>query len=204
MGETAYRGVIFDFGGVLTTKIEDSAVEFEKREGLAPGTSGRALTSPAGRRLMELVEAGQISQREWSRGFSELLDLPPSDDLMGRMLAALRPAEQGLALARGLRARGFRTAILSNSFPLDPHDPYAPYELHADFDAVVLSADHLMRKPDPAIYELTLDLLGVPPRECVFVDDTAKNLDPARDLGMQVVHATDEQVTASALKSLLG
>lgn len=153
---------------------------------------------------MELVEAGRITQREWSRDFGALLGLPPSDDLMARMLAALRPADRVLTLARGLRANGFRSAVLSNSFPLDPYDPYAPYDLHADFDAVVLSADCRMRKPDLPIYELTLQLLDVPAHECVFVDDKAENLAPARDLGMTVVHAMDEQATASALETLLG
>jgi putative hydrolase of the HAD superfamily len=82
-------------------------------------------------------------------------------------------------------------------------DPYASYDLPGNFDVVVLSADHGIRKPDPAIFELTLDRLGVPATSCVFADDTEANLLPAHEMGMTVIHALDERETAARLRGLL-
>ena len=67
----------------------------------------------------------------------------------------------------------------------------------------VLSADHGIRKPDPAIFKLALDKLGVPAERCVFADDTEENLLTAYHLGMTVIHALDEQETAAELRELL-
>lgn len=75
----------------------------------------------------------------------------------------------------------------SNSLGREPFDP----------------AEHGIRKPDPAIFRLTLDRLGLPPERCVFADDTEENLVPAYQMGMAVFHAVDEQMTASVLRELL-
>jgi putative hydrolase of the HAD superfamily len=67
----------------------------------------------------------------------------------------------------------------------------------------VLQAGEEPVKPDPAIFKLALDRLGLPPGQCVFADDTEENLLPAYRMGMAVFHALDEQVTAAALRELL-
>lgn len=123
---------------------------------------------------------------------------------MERLLYDLYPAHQVLRVAREARAAGVRTAVLSNSLGREPHDPYAAYDLHGIFDVVVLSADLGIRKPDPRIFEHTLELLGVTAPSCVFADDTEVNLVPARAMGMTVLHALDERETARCLRSLLG
>jgi putative hydrolase of the HAD superfamily len=56
-----------------------------------------------------------------------------------------------------------------------------------------------MRKPEPAIYELTLERLGLPAEACVFVDDLEINLPPARALGIHAVHF---QHTAQAISEI--
>lgn len=61
-----------------------------------------------------------------------------------------------------------------------------------------------MAKPDPAIYELTLERLGLPGQACVFVDDRPRNLPPAAALGITTVLATDEASTVAELEGLLG
>ena len=69
--------------------------------------------------------------------------------------------------------------MLSNSLGRTPYDPYAGFGLLGDFDEVVLSGNHGLRKPDPAVFQLVLDDLGLPPEECVFVDDSEENLQTA-------------------------
>ena len=66
-----------------------------------------------------------------------------------------------------------------------------------------MSAEHGIRKPDPAIFKLTVDRLGLSPERCVFADDTEENLVPAYQMGMTVFHALDEQVTAAVLRELI-
>jgi putative hydrolase of the HAD superfamily len=70
------------------------------------------------------------------------------------------------------------------------------------FDAVVISGDTGICKPDPAIYLLATDELGVPPDECVFADDTAANLPAVEELGMATVHFTDCGVGVSEISRM--
>ncbi|MBT2677276.1 HAD-IA family hydrolase, partial [Streptomyces sp. ISL-14] len=72
------------------------------------------------------------------------------------------------------------------------------------FDVHVISEQVRMAKPDPAIYQLTLDHLGLPAQACVFVDDHPRNLPPAETLGITTVLATDEADTVAELEGLLG
>lgn len=123
---------------------------------------------------------------------------------MGRVLADMLPAYDVLKVAREARAAGVRTAVLSNSLGREPYGPYASVDLGRTFDVAVFSDEHGIRKPDPAIFALTLDKLGVPTESCVFADDTEDNLIPAHRLGMTVIHALDEQETAARLRELLG
>ena len=109
-----------------------------------------------------------------------------------------------VALARAARDAGYRPALLSNSFGLDPFNPYEHAGIWDLFDVHVVSETVGMAKPDPAIYQLVLDRLGLLGQECVFVDDHPVNLPPAEDLGITTVLATDEADTVAGLERLLG
>jgi putative hydrolase of the HAD superfamily len=202
MSGSEFSGLILDFAGVLTSNMVETITYFEERERLKRGTFLRAWADPRGQELYRRLEAGEIDQRAWNVGFGELLGID-SDDLMGRVLYDLDPAYAVLRVAKEARAAGIRTAVLSNSLGREPHDPYALYDLTGNFDVVVLSADHGIRKPDRAIFQLTVDQLGVPAPSCVFAEDTETNLVTAHAMGMTVIHALDEDVTASRLRQLL-
>jgi putative hydrolase of the HAD superfamily len=104
--------------------------------------------------------------------------------LLARALADLSPRPEVAELVRRARAGGVRVAVLSNSWGTGDYDPYDGYQLDELFDAVVISDQVGLRKPSPAIYELTASKIGLPPDECLFVDDTKDNLPVARELGM--------------------
>ena len=197
-----FTGVIFDFAGVLTSNMVEVIAEFEAREGLPEGLYLRAWATPQGQDLYRRLELGEITQTEWNEQFSALLNIP-GENLMGRVLHDLWPAYEVLKVNREARTAVIKTAVLSNSLGRAPHDPYAPYYLAGNFDAVVLSDQHGIRKPDPAIFRLTLDQLGLSPGACVFLDDTEENLVPAYRMGMAVIHALDELTVAPALRELL-
>ncbi|HEV2347887.1 MAG TPA: HAD-IA family hydrolase [Actinocrinis sp.] len=202
MEERRFTGLILDFAGVLTSNMVEVISRFESRERLAPGLFLRGWADPKGAELYRQLEAGEIDQRGWNESFGALLGIG-ADDLMGRLLFELDPAYEVLRVAKEARAAGIRTAVLSNSLGREPHDPYAPYDLRGTFDVVVFSAELGIRKPDPAIFQHTLRLLGVPAESCVFADDTEANLPPAHALGMTVIHALDERETALRLRRLL-
>ena len=102
------------------------------------------------------------------------------------------------------REAGIRVGLLSNSWGDGQYDPYAGYDLDGIFDAVVISGDTGTRKPDAAIYLIATDELRVPPRECVFADDTAANLPVAEELGMATVNFTDAAKGIREISRLLG
>jgi putative hydrolase of the HAD superfamily len=203
MAARRFTGLILDFAGVLTSNMVEVIELFEAREHLRPGSFLTCWATPEGRELYRRLELGSITQQAWNEGFAALLGIS-GDNLMGRLLYFLDPAHDVLRVARQARAVGVRTAVLSNSLGRDPYDPYARYNLAGLFDVVVLSDDCGLRKPDPAIFQLTLDRLSVTAASCVFADDTEANLEAAKAMGMTVVHALDEQETASCLRNLLG
>jgi putative hydrolase of the HAD superfamily len=199
-----YRGLILDFGGVVTTDLFAELSAFCVREGLDPGAFARVLRDdPEGRAAFEAVEAGKIPQREYEVTIGRLLGV---DDhgLLTRALGGLRPRPEVLDLIGRTRAAGVRVGLLSNSWGDGEYDPYKGYDLDTIFDAVVISGDTGTRKPDPAIYIIAAEELGIPPRECVFADDAAANLPAAEELGMATVHFTGAAEGIAEISRLLG
>jgi putative hydrolase of the HAD superfamily len=107
------------------------------------------------------------------------------------------------AAARARQA-GVRVGVITNSWGTEPYDPYRDYQLTELYDVLVISGEVGIRKPDPTIYQVTSEKLGVPPSRCVLVDDVAANLRPAAELGMATIHHTDTARTISELERLLG
>ncbi|MFD5315740.1 HAD-IA family hydrolase [Streptomyces sp. NPDC127098] len=200
-----FRGLILDFAGVLATGISDAIRAWSLAEGLPAGAWRHALEGdPAGRECYAALECGRMTQHEWNRRTALALGLADGHNLMGRAWAGIRPAEDMIALARAARAAGLRVAMLSNSFGLDPYDPYAHIGVWDLFDVTVISEREGLAKPDPDIYRLTLERVGLPGDACVFVDDRPENLSPAEALGITTLHADGRPDTTDRLARLLG
>ncbi|WP_327269139.1 HAD-IA family hydrolase [Streptomyces sp. NBC_01218] len=203
---TAPRGLILDFAGVLTADPRPTHRLWAESEGLHAEAWRATLNDSAeGRRLYAALEIGQLGQVEWNAQTAALLgvDVDPVN-LMGRAWFNVPPAARMAALARAAKEAGYRLALLSNSFGLDPFNPYEHVGIWDLFDVHVISEVVGMAKPDPAIYQLTLDRLGLPGTACVFVDDHPVNLPPAEALGITTVLATDEDSAVAELERLLG
>lgn len=201
----SYRGLILDFGGVLTTRMRLNGQAFERSEGLAPGAYFHALNeNPEGVRVYSALEVGKATQEDWNRVIGGILGID-STDLMRRALANLRPEPAIMAAVGRARAVGVKVAMLSNSFGLEPYNPYEALGMGEDsFDAVILSEREGVRKPSPVIYQRALAELGLTGPECVFVDDHAENLPPAEAFGIRTIHhTTDPEATAAQLDALL-
>jgi putative hydrolase of the HAD superfamily len=196
--------LILDFGGVLTTRMRLNGQAFEKSEGLEPGAYFAALNkNPEGIRVYADLEVGRATQEDWNRVIGKILGIDPTD-LMRRALANLRPEAVIIDAVQRARAAGIKVAMLSNSFGLEPFNPYAELGMLDGFDAVILSELERVRKPSPAIYQRVLDALELTGPECVFVDDHIDNLPPAEALGITTIHHTDPEETVRQLDALLG
>jgi putative hydrolase of the HAD superfamily len=199
-----YQGLLLDFGGVITTDFFASIDDHLQRLGLPRGRFRQLVTTDsAGRALYHRLERGEVSQAAFERELAGLLGVDPGG-LVAGMLAGLRPDRRIVQAAVRARAAGIRVGVISNSWGTEPFDPYAGYHLHERYDAVVVSGDIGIRKPDPAIYLVAAGKLGLPAGACVLVDDVAANLAPAAELGMATIHHTNSAATVRELERVLG
>jgi putative hydrolase of the HAD superfamily len=201
-GPARYRGLLVDFGGVLTTSVIDAFNAFCTSEGLEPDAVFQRLTeSSQARRLVVELECGRLDEAAFEPAFAGILGVAP-ERLIDRLYAGSRPAPALAAAVLAARRAGIRTGLLSNSWGEGRYQRDRFAEL---FDAVVISGEVGLRKPDPAIYLLAAESLGLEPAACVFVDDFSFNLEPAAALGMAtVLHEDDADRTVAALEELLG
>jgi putative hydrolase of the HAD superfamily len=194
-------GLIVDWGGVLTTDVFAAFREFCAAEGLEPeAVRDRFAADPRGLELLAELECGRMADAEFEAGFGALLGVAP-EGLIDRLFGAVGPDAAMLDGVRAARRAGVRTCLLSNSWGHDRYDRSAWPEL---FDAWVISGEVGLRKPDPAIYPLAAERLGLAPEACVYVDDLPGNLKPARALGMATVAHRDAATTLAELEELLG
>ena len=196
------KGVLFDWGGVLTTNVFDSFRDFCVAEGLEPDAVKRLFREePRARELVRGLETDALSEDEFGERFGELLELDDRTVLIERMFGGVRADERMLAAVRGVRAAGLRTGLISNSMGGASYDRDLFPEL---FDGVVISGDVGMHKPQPEIFLLGAERAGVAPGQCVFVDDLRENCDGAEAVGMTVVLHRGADTTLPELERLLG
>ena len=200
-GNGQHRGLLVDYGGVLTSNLFDSFRSFCELEGLAPDAVLRRFREDSGcRALLIELETGKLAEEDFEPQFAAILGVE-APELIDRLFAGSRPDEEMLSAVRRARAAGIRTGLISNSWGTRRYDRRQLAEL---FDGVVISGEVGMRKPIPEIYELGAEAIGLAPPDCVFVDDLPFNLDPAARLGRATVHHTSPAPTIDALERLLG
>jgi epoxide hydrolase-like predicted phosphatase len=208
------NALVIDWGGVLTLPIVDTVrrwiaadqIDWERYVAVvgpwladAYPDGGNGSVNP-----VHALERGECTVAEFERLLAGLLirtDGGPviADGLLSRMLSAGTPVPAMYQMIRDLRGRGVRTALLSNSWGSDwyPRDDFPDL-----FDAVVISGEVGMRKPEPRIFRHAAELLDLEPGRCVFVDDVEANVRAAIGCGMTGVHHTDPALTEQRLTEL--
>jgi putative hydrolase of the HAD superfamily len=201
-GDRAHSGLLVDFGGVLTTSVWDSFADFCRDKGL-PEDSVRRLFRSDPEALADLreLETGRIDEEQFERRFAERLGLKDATDLIESMFRGMKPSEPMVTAVRAARAGGIRTGLVSNSWSTSHYDRALLAEL---FDAVVISGEVGLHKPEPEIYLLASKRLSVEPDRCVFVDDLRENCAGAEAVGMTAVLHRDAAATVARLEELLG
>ncbi len=205
-----YRGLVIDFGGVLTTSIGEAFRTFCEREGIEHDRLKAILrssyavgTEPDA--LVAMLETGRLERAEIERRLAETLSqgLPsPLDhtDLLARMLGGIRFDVPMVEAVHAARHEGVGTAMLSNSWGVESYPRQLLDEL---FDEVVISGEVGMRKPEPEVFRLAARRLGLPPRACVFVDDVRGNVEAAEAVGMRGLLHEEARRTILELERLL-
>lgn len=196
------RGLLVDFGGVLTTNVFDSFRAFCESEGLPPETVKRAFREdPEALGLLRRLERGELSEEEFSPLFGERIGVEDTTDLVNRLFAGAGPDERMLDALRRARGAGVRTGLISNSWGDGRYDREAFADL---FDAVVISGEVGMHKPQPEIFVLACERIDVPAPACVFVDDLRENCAGAEEVGMTAILHRGADATLPQLERLLG
>ena len=203
----SFDALIVDYGGVLTTSIQDSMQVFANEEGIELQDLARialAAYVEGDDDLVTAFETGRMSEEDFSLEFAQRLAMATGKEIdperfVARMFGGVRLEEGMLDTVATTRAAGYKTALLSNSWGLGGY----PRERFKDlFDVVVISAEVGMRKPQPEIFRFTTDKLDVEASRCVFVDDHPGHLKAAMAEGMTTVLHRNPAETIPQLQEL--
>lgn len=198
------RAIIFDFGGVLVrTGSQELRREWERRLGLLPGQAEQLVF---GGETSWAVQLGRTTDAEHWQWLGGRLGL--ADDALSRFRTDFFAADTAdaelLAYIDRLRAAGFHLSILSNAGDKAREIFSGHYDIARHFDAITISAEEGMMKPEPRIFEIALARAGVQPQEAVFVDDVAANVEAAAALGIAGVLFDNPQRAYRELVRLTG
>ncbi|WP_344491596.1 HAD family phosphatase [Nonomuraea monospora] len=205
-------GVLIDWGGVLTTSLSDSIARWIAADRIDADryyTVMRELIDHAyrggdGESLVHALERGEIDGAAFESDLAARLltvdGVPPvAQGLLDRMFAGFERVEAMYDMLRDVRGNGVKTCLLSNSwsntYPRDDWDEV--------FDAVVISGEVGMRKPEPRIFQHALGRIGLTGEDCVFIDDIEANIVAARALGIAGIHHRDAATTIAEMETLL-
>ena len=208
------EAVLWDFGGVFTTSPFEAFNRFEGTRGLPEN-------------FIRTVNSTNIHDNAWARFESSAIDVDEFDEAFRREAEALGHSVRGkdvLALLSGeFRPRmarvlaeckrHYKVGCITNNMKNTPAQPAPPPNperaaqtatILDQFDVVVESSVEGIRKPDPRIYRLACDRLGVVPEHAVFLDDLGINLKPARAMGMITIKVVTEDQAIADLEQATG
>jgi len=205
-----FEAVIWDFGGVLTSSPFEAFARFEREHGL-----------PAD--IIRRTNAANHLENAWAKFERAEVDIETFDQLFAAESRALGAEVRGkdvLPLLSGdlrpemvealKRIKSMvKTGCITNNLPANTIGSASGRTLYiaevmALFDHVIESAKIGLRKPDPRIYRIMVDALGVRPERCIYLDDLGVNLKPARDMGMTTIKVLDALQALAELETATG
>ena len=194
-----FEAVIFDFGGVFTTSPVQNFAAYEKANGLPERFIGGVIKARIHDGAFAKFERAEISADEFDQAFAEETRAA-GHEVSGSTLLSLMSLDvypEMIAALRKVKSNSYKTGCITNNMPTlsstsmvsDPDAMKIVAETFSMFDHVIESSKAGVRKPEPKIYEMMCDALGVAPARCIFIDDLGVNLKPARDMGMTTIKA---------------
>lgn len=218
------EAVIFDYGGVFSSPLFRGIHEFEARMGYPDGSvlellfGDKSYVGVEGAiHLVERdvpaesvthdwhrLEVGELSLEEWFAGVQQRAPGVLGQEIdMSAYLQFMADMPVGVHWpivhkARALKAAGMPIALLTNNVAEWGDHWRATFPVDELFEIVIDSSDVRMRKPNPDIYRLTCERVGVSPDACVFLDDNSDNVAAAAALGMEIVQVGENPFLAVA------
>lgn len=213
-GQKIFQAVIWDFGGVITSSPFEAFNRYEVAKGLPENFIRSINSTNPDDNAWALFERSEIDAAQFDTAFLQEAEARGHSvrgaDVLALLAGDVRP--EMVAVLDRLKADGYRIACITNNVKTGSGAGMARnvekaeeiQQVLARFEHVIESSVVGVRKPDPAIYLMACDKLGVEPRDCIFLDDLGINLKPARALGMATIKVAAAAPAIEELASLLG
>lgn len=213
-GQKIFQAVIWDFGGVITSSPFEAFNRYEAAKGLPENFIRSINSTNPDDNAWALFERSEIDAAQFDTAFLQEAEARGHSvrgaDVLALLAGDVRP--EMVAVLDRLKADGYRIACITNNVKTGSGAGMARnvekaeeiQQVLARFEHVIESSVVGVRKPDPAIYLMACDKLGVEPRDCIFLDDLGINLKPARALGMATIKVAAAAPAIEELASLLG
>lgn len=199
------KAVLFDLGGVVVGSPLQAIAAYERELGLTPSSINRVVVDTAPDGAWSRLERGELRLEQFYPEFEADCATAglrlSARELMLRVAAATVPRPAMLEAIRRIRSRGLRAGAITNNWIAEEEGTRV---LRPHFDVFIESAVVGLRKPDPRIFHLACQEIGVPPERAAFLDDIGLNLKTARALGMITIKVDEPQAALRQLESVLG
>jgi epoxide hydrolase-like predicted phosphatase len=209
-----FRAVIFDLGGVVLPSPFAAFRAYEQAHGLPHRFVSEIIVRGGEHGAWSRFERGELGIDDFAVAFEAECAAGGGTvvvaDLFGSMTGESTPVPEMASAIGTIRAHGLRTAALTNNWADTDGESHVTGEsplasaLAGLFDTIVESSRVGLNKPDPRIYQLVCDQLGVTPPEAVFLDDLGANLKSARAMGMTTIKVDDPVAALAELGEVLG
>mgnify|MGYP001551391593 FL=1 len=212
-----YTTVIFDFGGVITASPFEAFNRLEEERGLPRDFVRRVNSADPDNNAWAKFERAEIDAGAFDTLFAEearaLGHELEGEAVLAVIAGAVRPAM--VAALDTLKDRGFTIACITNNVPggkmgvrgagmtRSEEAAIEVADIMARFAHVIESSKAGVRKPDPRIYLMMCEKLGVEPAECIYLDDLGINCKPASQLGMHAIKVTSGEQALADLSAAL-
>jgi len=204
------KAVIWDFGGVLTTSPFEAFARFETERGLPADIIRRTNANNHWENAWAKFERAEVDIETFDQLFA-LESLALGAEVRGKDVLPLLSGDLRPEMIAALKRVGakFKTGCITNNLPANAIGSLGGRSLYiaevmALFDHIIESAKTGLRKPDPRVYQMMVEALGVDPNACVYLDDLGVNLKPARDMGMTTIKVVNAPQAIAELEAATG
>ncbi|UFZ08508.1 HAD-IA family hydrolase [Bradyrhizobium ontarionense] len=205
------EAVIFDFGGVMTTSPFEAFARFERERGYPLDIIRNTNAANHLENAWAKFERAEIDLDTFDRLFAEESLALGGAEVRGRDVLPLLAGDLRPDMVEALRRikAECKTGCITNNLPANAIGSqggrsFYVAEVMALFDHVIESAKIGLRKPDPRIYQMMIETLGVRPSDCVYLDDLGVNLKPAREMGMTTIKVVSASQAITELEAATG
>jgi putative hydrolase of the HAD superfamily len=211
---SGFKAVLWDFGGVITSSPFDAFRRYEMERGLPRDFIRGVNAVNPDSNAWALLERSEIDAATFDHRFAEEAAALGYDvrgaDVLALLAGDVRP--RMVAALDRLRADGFALGCITNNakvgegpgMTVDAEKSAVVARIMARFDHVIESSRAGVRKPDPRIYAMMCEALGIEPERCVYLDDLGINCKPAAAMGMTAIKVTAEDQALAELGQVLG